>query len=345
MRFAALLLISALLGCEGAGAAERAPPHHPTQEPAPETSPTDWRKAKCDDGDGEACWTIGYRYEKGYSDQDGFYPQDYGAAANHYKRGCTLGALSACNGFARLLRDGHGVTRDDRGATNLFVATCERGDAMSCAEAGVAHLNIDVARAEAFFRKACTGGSIAGCKALERMATMPRDATVPPPVGGGGFRLGSTLEEAAAACRGGGFDWMVAVENETHGKCTGVPGKVGLDVAYVQSCASGKVCDIMLGKTLSPSNPNQWPNEFQAKLTTLEAHYGKPSELKHKVPTECSTTLANCIESKRAEIHAWWTWASGEQVVLVVTVITGRPGLWVKYLTAESSRRANVNSL
>lgn len=357
MRLAVFAVFGALLACGGGEAAQRPPPGTalpPQQAPIPpEPSFAEFEKSKCEGGDGQTCWSLGYGHETGKSDEHGYYPQNYAIAAQYYKRGCALGAPIACDSYARLLRDGKGVARDERSAAALFIATCERQYDWSCISAGYAYwggkgVQIDAERAQEYFQKACSAGNAAGCSALMDFLAATqgtgKDATVPPPSGAAGFRFGTTLQEAAATCSQAGFDWLVAVTNPNKGKCTGVPAKVGLDVAFIEACASGKVCDIFFLQTLDPANPTQWVTEFLAKEKALEAHYGKPSVRRHTLPKNCYSNLADCIENTRAALDVGWTWGAGEHVFLSVNVTKGVPRLVLSYATAESTR-SNVDSL
>lgn len=351
MRVAAITLFCATVGCDRAGGPAHTPPAG--GERPGEQSVSEIQKSKCDGGDAQSCWHVGYGYEKGVSDQYGHFPQDYGTAANYYNRGCSLGALIACDSFARLLKEGKGVARNERAAVELYVSNCERGYGWSCVFAGHAYaigktVDFDVDRATSYYRKACTAGIESGCSALTRALTLTlgtgKHAEVPPPPGAGGFRLGAPLQDAATACTGAGFEWQLAERDATQGRCTGVPGKVGLDFAYVNACPSGKVCEITLGKTLDPRDPNQWLSEYQAKAAVIETRYGTPSARQYKVPQECYSTFSLCLVDKRAKVIAVWTWEGGEVVVIHLQISQNQPTLWLSYATAESTR-SNVNSL
>lgn len=355
MRIVAFVLLGAspaLPACDRGHLGERPTSAQPAKTPS-ELSHTEQVKVLCENGDGAKCWLLGASFEKGMSDEYGYYPQDFGAAATYYQRGCQLGDLGACTDLGRLLKDGKGVPRDERRAASLFVDACQRGHGFACLWAGIAcasgkGVDLDVDRATDFYRKACTAGVESGCDALTRLSTLTlgtgKHATVPSPAGGGGFRLGAPLQEAETTCRGAGFNWLVAVDDPTQGRCTGVPGKVGLDFAYFGSCPSGKVCAIDLGRTLDPRNPNQWLSEYRAKAAVLETRYGTPSARQYQVPKECYSTFALCLVDKRAKVIAVWTWEGGEVVVIHLQISQNQPTIWVSYATGESTR-SNVNSL
>ena len=128
----------------------------------------DLQRTQCDDGDGNACTVLAWRYEAGKG-----LKIDTDHAETLYGRGCQLGNSTACfNLGVRNLTDKD--PPDPERAADLFKTGCDRDHADCCAVLGIltnegSGVPKKASRAVALFQKACDHDSSLGCTALGRM--------------------------------------------------------------------------------------------------------------------------------------------------------------------------------
>lgn len=89
------------------------------------------------------------------------------------ERACTAGLTTACVNLGAFLYTGRAVPRDRPRAEKLFADACFRGDASACGEQGAALLAVrmdhrrDTRAGLAFIERACKGGELDSCMALD----------------------------------------------------------------------------------------------------------------------------------------------------------------------------------
>jgi TPR repeat protein len=135
------------------------------------------RKLACTRGDGEACYSLGFMYNRGL----GVTEDDFRAAA-YYSEACDSGDPGGCRNLS-FMYEGNGLPKDTTLATALhqreltFLSQdCAAGDASRCYEAGLAYDVEDSAEgssaakdspsAASFYQKACDAGKAEGCYEL-----------------------------------------------------------------------------------------------------------------------------------------------------------------------------------
>ena len=130
------------------------------------------RKLACTRGDGEACYSLGFMYNRGM----GVREDDFRAAA-FYSNACEDGYPGGCRNLS-FMYEGNGLAKDTTLAAALhereltFLSQdCAAGDASSCYEAGLAYdlgasAAQDLPRVATFYQKACDGGNAEGCYEL-----------------------------------------------------------------------------------------------------------------------------------------------------------------------------------
>ena len=156
------------------------------------------------------------------------------------------------------------------------------------------------------------------------------------PYGAAGFRFGWSLGAARMACKRAGFDWRPSPANSSAGWCTGAVGELGF-AAQVQigTCGEAGVCSIGIMKTVEDADPNAWIREYVAVAEALMARHGRPASHETEIPEDCREQLADCLESGRARISAWWFWSTGQGILMQLKHPGGHPTISLLYGSPE----------
>ncbi|HRG99373.1 MAG TPA: hypothetical protein PLR99_24170, partial [Polyangiaceae bacterium] len=100
-------------------------------------------------------------------------PTSHAQAAAALERACAAGLTTGCVNLGAFLYTGRAVPRDRPRAEKLFAEACFRGDASACGEQGAALLAVrmdhrrDTRAGLGFVERACKGGELDSCMALE----------------------------------------------------------------------------------------------------------------------------------------------------------------------------------
>lgn len=130
-----------------------------------------------------------------------------------------------------------------------------------------------------------------------------------------GFVLGSSVEEAAEACRKAGHRWSDA-EGEV--RCDGVPsGEVEGATARLEF-AEGRLSAVEL-VIEPPADAPAWAGAFREAEAALVRRYGKPQQRSFAVPAECKAAEAflGCVADGRVAGSASWS-TGGHSVALSI---------------------------
>ena len=123
----------------------------------------------CNNGDRNACYQLGLRYESGAS-----VPRDATHAASLWRRSCDLGLMDACNALAVLYVRGTGVDRSGERAAAFFKVACDGGNAAGCSNLGLLYerepeIGGSPTEASKLYRQGCDGKDALACFSLGRM--------------------------------------------------------------------------------------------------------------------------------------------------------------------------------
>ena len=214
-----LVILASVTACATAVAKPQPQPHKNDTAvvPSDPVARRAEQQKKCDAGDAGACRGLALRLlvgEGGPQDQkraatiwfQGCLAEDYEGCQNLgwiYTYGIgvpkneTLGAGflrlacehkpkdGGCVTYYRMVLLGQGVARDEKLALQKLDEQCASGSAAACANAaiadelGLAGHKVDIARAEASYKKACDAGAPNGCEPLGRLLQAHKPADTP----------------------------------------------------------------------------------------------------------------------------------------------------------------------
>jgi hypothetical protein len=149
---------------DGGGTPDAAPPARPWR-----TAYHQAQRARCDQGDGRACWSSGYEMAGTLTAPLG--EEELREQTALFRRGCDLGCEMACVWLARQLAQGRGTTRDLDRARALARHACELPEAATkgCTDGYAivgegcivqAQLATDARRVPAILKRACDVGFV-----------------------------------------------------------------------------------------------------------------------------------------------------------------------------------------
>jgi TPR repeat protein len=122
-------------------------------------------KQKCDRGDAEWCFSLGWMYAIGRVVR-----QDFSQAAALFRTACDKGNADGCRHLGRLYAKGEGVQQDAVQAAALYHKVCEKGDGEQCWTLGQMYeldgVMKDLAQAAGFYRTACDKSDVTSCNHL-----------------------------------------------------------------------------------------------------------------------------------------------------------------------------------
>lgn len=113
---------------------------------------------KCNAGDGQSCQDLGVKYKDGTGAARN--PEQ---ARIYFDKSCKLGVLVGCNDLAFLLARGDGGPIDTNAATVLLQQTCDRGLELACFNHAVMVSAVNPARGVELYRTACDMGAAQAC--------------------------------------------------------------------------------------------------------------------------------------------------------------------------------------
>ncbi len=108
-------------------------------------------------------------YDRGKSAYD---QQQYVQALMLFSEACNGGEMRACNYLGYLYAQGLGVPRDTEKARTIYQRACTQANLTSCASLGSLYQGSgDVIEARNYFKRACDGGLVQGCRLLSGLDT------------------------------------------------------------------------------------------------------------------------------------------------------------------------------
>lgn len=121
----------------------------------------------CDLGKGLACSRLGYVYATGLGDTE----EDYPLSQKYYQMACDLGRNAGCMNFSMKRSLGHIYPPSGEDPDKLTLSKCEKGNPDSCYEVAAAYLGREplhefAAKAAPYLEQSCRGGHGQACVEL-----------------------------------------------------------------------------------------------------------------------------------------------------------------------------------
>jgi hypothetical protein len=138
-----------------------------------------------------------------------------------------------------------------------------------------------------------------------------------PPIGGGGFELGSSRSAARQRCEAAGHRWEEGPGEHT--SCTGAAAPLGFAAPVELTFCRHGLCGI----SISHAPEEHWMLDFASLRRTLTAKYGSPSAKQMHVPSMCRTDeeFDGCARDGTLRLFLSWQWPTGQRLRLSL----GRP--------------------
>ncbi len=147
----------------------------------------------------------------------------------------------------------------------------------------------------------------------------PAHHDVAAPTGVAGFTLGSTLEDAQAACEAKN-QWTPSGTDVF--ECSGTPRSIGTDARSLLKFCGGSLCRAVFVARPNSDQSSEWLRQFVLLKKVLVGKYGDPVEDK-VVPDQCANDILPCVRNGAAHAKYTWTFPNGTFVVLV---LSNKPG-------------------
>lgn len=126
------------------------------------------------------------------------------------------------------------------------------------------------------------------------------DASAPPRKMAG-FTLGSRANQALAACRNAGHQFLY---QHTSATCSGPAEDVGGEVSVELLFCDGQVCSI--GLLIPLVGEGSWEQEFLRVRGALHHNYGPPTQGPTDYPPDCENRFVHCSLEKRMKYRDYW---------------------------------------
>lgn len=327
------LLVASLLACGGSSKQSRTEPAGP-QEASASPEKLDYYKNAClSEKNGEICYLIGTKYQRGETDAWGYAPQDFSEARRWHERGCSFGYPAACGELGVLHAEGKGGPVDLGQGLALLTQACDTDltgvqAQLLCWKGGKAALKNDQRKlAFELYEKACARGLSEACDMVKLRDGTGRFQTGEPPSGALGYRFGMNEAEVRSHCVAGGHEFISAGQTfkNTRGDdfvydlahCSGGPKDLELDDQWTDvpfEFCDGKLCQILVWVFHAPpKSAEHWLTAFLDFRNKVARAQGKPGR-EHQSWDWCPPNDEQCLARENSKNRAHWTWEDKHSV-------------------------------
>jgi hypothetical protein len=220
------------------------------------------------------------------------------------------------------------VNRSGSG-TDTFVASSSGGGSCTqdVSEAKTAAQSAEVARAEE-----------------RRFVRSLHAPAAEAPKGAVGFLLGATPADTERVCTAAQLGWSGKGDVFA---CAGTPKSMGLPATTRIRLCQGTVCEIGLLNRPKPDEASGFATNFSKLVDVMKEKYGEPNTEERKVPSECRSSLAECVKNGTAYVKLQWVWSKERFVVLSMRKVDGEATIELSYkwLPAAPTQKIDDSAL